>query len=441
MSVTKVRRVFGDSINKIIHRLVSEEVNPGKPGDTKLRVLLLHRIAGLAKKQSLHENIHGRTVFFVENKLINKRSSSTFMEVELMITKNMKRCFPTILLTTAFWSSSVFAAPTISSISGTISNGQTITIAGTGFGVKNPVAPQIWTDFSAGLKPLPLSLQTSLISQAVTITSSYPSTGYTPTNGYAVLGTNFYTGSSEIGSGPPSGASKWTKIYNYVKRYYSFNTTSNQKAWRLYNKDMSRDFMQSFEPGGRAYAENTGDIGSLGFYATPGGSWQGSRSPAGQWNIEEFRWTYGSGGADGLWEYMYNGVQSQLRTNVIMGTVSDYTTFYLSNFCATQPPSGSTVYMSDFYVDTTDARVMIGNAPTLTASTHREIQIPKTIWVDGQIQVQVNQGNFKSGEIAYLFVIDSSNVPSVGKQIVFGSGVDGGSTMPSAPKNLKVTSN
>src|SRR5574343_1607823 len=42
------------------------------------------------------------------------------------------------------------AAPAISSISGSISHGSSITINGTGFGVKSPAAPYIWANFDDG---------------------------------------------------------------------------------------------------------------------------------------------------------------------------------------------------------------------------------------------------------------------------------------------------
>ena len=44
----------------------------------------------------------------------------------------------------------------------------------------------------------------------------------------------------------------------------------------------------------------------------------------------------------------------------------------------------SYAYWDDVYIDTTQARVEIGDAPTYAASRHREIQLP-TAWSDSSI--------------------------------------------------------
>ena len=98
----------------------------------------------------------------------------------------------------------------------------------------------------------------------------------------------------------------------------------------------------------------------------------------------------------------------------------------LDNFtdAGSLPPDGSHVYMTDIYVDDTYARVMIGDAPTLAASKHREIQIPQS-WTDNgssaQISIVVHQGTFANNASAYLFVVDGKSNISSGKQITFGT--------------------
>jgi hypothetical protein len=64
-------------------------------------------------------------------------------------------------------------------------------------------------------------------------------------------------------------------------------------------------------------------------------------------------------------------------------------------------------YFDDVYFDNTWSRVMVGNASTLAASTHREIAVP-TAWSDTSITVSFNQGTFTNGQTAYLYVIDST---------------------------------
>jgi len=76
-------------------------------------------------------------------------------------------------------------------------------------------------------------------------------------------------------------------------------------------------------------------------------------------------------------------------------------------------------YWDEIYIDTTRARVEIGNASTWSACTHREIQIPSA-WSGSSITVTVNQGSFADSSGAYLYVVDSDgNVNSNGYSITF----------------------
>jgi len=87
----------------------------------------------------------------------------------------------------------------------------------------------------------------------------------------------------------------------------------------------------------------------------------------------------------------------------------------------------------DVFFDHTRARVEIGNAPTWTATTIREIQIPVS-WSSTSITVQTNITAFAPGSTAYLFVVDASGAVSGGFPItVGGSGVS-----VAAPQNLRL---
>lgn len=79
----------------------------------------------------------------------------------------------------------------------------------------------------------------------------------------------------------------------------------------------------------------------------------------------------------------------------------------------------------DVYFSPTYARVEIGNASTWSNCTHREIQIP-TIWTSSGITVTANNGTFNTGDIVYLYVVDSAGSVSNngnGYQITIGSSV------------------
>lgn len=66
------------------------------------------------------------------------------------------------------------------------------------------------------------------------------------------------------------------------------------------------------------------------------------------------------------------------------------------------------MYYDDIYISNTQARVEIGNAETWDGCTHREIQIPVE-WSDGSIKVKLNKGSFTS-EKAYLYIVDNQGI-------------------------------
>lgn len=73
----------------------------------------------------------------------------------------------------------------------------------------------------------------------------------------------------------------------------------------------------------------------------------------------------------------------------------------------------------DYYTSWTQARVVIGDASTLSACTNIEIQVP-TVWSTTSVATSFNQGSFSNGETAYVFVIDSDGVASTGFPVTIG---------------------
>lgn len=95
----------------------------------------------------------------------------------------------------------------------------------------------------------------------------------------------------------------------------------------------------------------------------------------------------------------------------------------------------STLYYDNIYIDNSWARVEIGDQPTYDASTHREIQIP-SVWSDGSVTVAVNRGSFNDG-LAYLYVVDENgDMNAEGFPITIGSQQD--VVSPAAPSELAV---
>lgn len=89
------------------------------------------------------------------------------------------------------------------------------------------------------------------------------------------------------------------------------------------------------------------------------------------------------------------------------------------------------VYYDDIYIDTTRARVEIGDNAIWASCTQREIQIPTAWDASGtSISATFNWGSFGTGVSVYAFVVDSSGVASGGYEIL--TGATPGATTPTA---------
>jgi hypothetical protein len=91
-------------------------------------------------------------------------------------------------------------------------------------------------------------------------------------------------------------------------------------------------------------------------------------------------------------------------------------------------------YFDDFYCSDTLARVEIGDAPVYDNCTHREIQ-EITSWGPGAVGITVNTGSFLNQEIAYVFVVGADGTKSAGSQVIINSSYVNPVTLV-APSNL-----
>ncbi len=109
-------------------------------------------------------------------------------------------------------------------------------------------------------------------------------------------------------------------------------------------------------------------------------------------------------------------------------------TIGVGGYARMQGYSANWRYFADVYLDTTLARVVLADKPTLSLSTIIEAQIPSA-WSDGSITATVNLGKFVPGQTAYLFVIDSTGTASVAGLPV---AVGGTAATPSPPSAITV---
>lgn len=358
----------------------------------------------------------------------------------MLLKKTLIKIFPVSFVICFLVNSQVFSEPAVTDISGTISHKDIINISGNKFGTKNPAAPLIWADFENGkINPSPLGQRTSWnVVENLKVTDISQS-GNSNFNVVGIWDSNKNKKSFSFRTDKTISQGYWSKIYHYQKRYFNFDVTANHKFWRLWPDPgitNVNNFLALWSNTGRCYNEGEGYAGGV------MGSYQGKPPEKNRWYIEEFIWQHSGGTGknldgsirwkdpnnhsmgyySGIWEYTRNGVQIQHRENVDNGQ-KNHSQLRTDNFTDSRylPPDGSKVYMDDIYIDDTYARVMIGNQKTLSASTHREIQIPSA-WSDSSITITVNQGSFSDGDTAYIYVVDSSGNASRGFPIIIGGG-------------------
>ncbi len=306
------------------------------------------------------------------------------------------------------------AAPSITSITGDVHRGQTITISGTDFGNH--------LDYGAGKEYL-CRLFDNFESGELNTSSGYwdsgDQTGVVIDNSSSANrgGSNFMArqvrGSGKYSSLIHTGDSSQDIVYMYTWRKftgYATLTATNNKSWRIYpNTGLDNWVMSIIGP----------DNWISGNY---------------RWAIERVTNDYSANFGAEFYEQWHCYEILVDKPNNIVKVWMD------GDLKSSNSPSGwggwnpyrivfdafshesdePYTYTDDCYISHTAARVMLGNNSNFANADHREIQIP-IAWSNGEIDVRLNQGSFRDGENAYLFVVKADGtVNSTGYPVVFG---------------------
>lgn len=338
------------------------------------------------------------------------------------------------------FASLTFAAPNITSTSGTLANNQSITISGSQFGTKSPAAPLIWDSFENGT-----------VGNAIQNTSATVGTWGTGSGSTNVFYTNTlgYGGSGKSARHPftssyNSSLSKnttFSTIYMDFKRYYpsANGLPSNYKPYRFYGDS---DTMELYPGNGCGYAVNS--MIHTGTTSSTDWSVAGLSGKMDGWQHYQLIFKESSANtANGTIISLLNGTRDgyNLSGNAItrnnstghldQARIGHYFDTGARDGC--DPSNNSEIYTDNVYLDTTWARVELGNESTYATSKHREIQIPSAWSSSGNsITVSVNTGTFQPGQTAYLYVFDSTgNVNTPGFPVTIGT--SGSISAPPAP--------
>lgn len=353
------------------------------------------------------------------------------------------------------------AAPVISQVSGAIENGQQAKILGSRFGVKSPAKPYLWAPFEGSANPSSLGVVTRWSAsdtmayapgEGIVSSGGIKSTNYTASWGMRI-DTNF----------------AWNdlnqKMYLHRKEKLSWAITGaqNWKNLRGWSANGLNTF--HFSPSNGALVSGLGVAGASSTWMQESRV-SSSQGIPNQWRTDEIWMKSNSDNdlADGIVEYYANGNQQKSFVRVAYvpyetynGTRSwkmrssgtlDLVQLYPVHQVKAETPgyntewyinNRATGWADNIYLDTTWARVMIGDNPVFENCTLREPQIPSA-WSSTSITVTINTGEFTPGKQIYFFVVDQDGNPSPG----FGPvslGTDGGSGSsppPPPPSGVKI---
>lgn len=364
-----------------------------------------------------------------------------------------------VLFTAFFGAFAVSAAPRLDNAPATFSHGQTVNISGADFGAKVPAAPLLWDTFENGTNGAAI-LESNAVIGDWDYGAGYDNVYYTNAMHYGSSGTMAARNQFApwgIAGGDNSSLSKngtFPVIYMDYKRFYpaSNGYSSNHKQYRMYG---ANDTIQVFV----AHAcEEWGVAEMSGVDQDDGGTYTGT-----EWDVKIpvmnvwehyqliFRESSTPTSKDGVIRMFVDGEESGFnRTNMnTRNSASEhFDQIRIGHYLDANPRPGdnlfcdasnsAVIYHDNVYIDTTWARVELGNAATYAASTHREIQIPTTWANDGtSITINVNTGTFAVGQTAYLYVFNAAGeVNNAGRPVVIGSGAS--VAPPAAPAGLTV---
>lgn len=346
------------------------------------------------------------------------------------------------------------AQPAISAVAGSYAQNAAVTITGSGFGTKPVAAPVVWDDSSGTL----LSKWTGgwpncSTNATYNIAPRAPIRGINPP--HARVG-KYYAGAHAEENGYCGGwdvmlFKSFSGVTTPVNIYASwYQRADDNWVFGLGSPADDNykviDWTTDATPYGQTdvygtYNPSPTSTTSIPVWAFSPGmgrtttDWGGNATNpmGGTWTKVEaiLRW---SAGTDGRLQVVDNGNLQIDYTGITDNAPSGTRTFGIGGYARSRDVNNWR-YFTDLYLDTTWARVMLGNASTLTASTKREMQIPSA-WSNTSITITANLAAFSEGQTAYLYVFDSTGRSNAnGYPVALGTST---SRPPAPPTNVRI---
>lgn len=338
-----------------------------------------------------------------------------------------------ILLALVLLPALAFAQPSVTSVTGTVAHGGTITITGTGFGTKPTTSPVHDVDFEDGYGTLVPRYSAEDIS--IENISRNP---FSAKASYADMnGSNQLSFLGDSGTSWKFYLSYWVWAGSNIEWGCQINgdlNLGNVKFFRM-NRGAGQEYLISSggsnSPGCQWYLNRVSQSGmnnGTKWWHDPDLHGHPSSFPTDQWNLVEVEIieSTGLGVADGSYRYWLNGEEMIFLENIVTrnnATVPASMLFLGIENKRWEESGDSTpddYYIDDLYLDQTPARVMLANASSFGSTTVREIQEILS-WSDTSITVKVRQGNYADDETAYVYVADDDGEISNGAPVTIGT--------------------
>jgi len=287
------------------------------------------------------------------------------------------------------------AAPSISGVAGTSAAGQTVTITGSGFGNKPQAQPVLWDDFEGGA----IGKQIQDVAAAV----GHWDTGSGSAN---VTYTNVKSHGGKMASrhnfmdfydASLSKNMPFTRLYMdfWMLAHYVDRHSRNFKPWRFYgdNDNYQLDYVWLCNSNLMNRVQANANLET--------GTWGGPLYSKDRWMHFQVVYNESSPGqANGTVRHYIDSQVAGLDSGAVLTekVSARFDQIRIGHYWDKAPDTscpangGAFVYVDDVYIDTSWARVELGDAPTYAAATHREIQVASA-WADGSVSVTFMSAN------------------------------------------------
>lgn len=300
-----------------------------------------------------------------------------------------------------------YADPVVSSVLVVDPNTPVWEISGSGYGVKVPARPLVFSAFDNGPQPSPEG-QRLAFDQVQNMEWS-PNEG---PNGSACLKAANGSGTWTVRLDYDSWTRDRQKFYIFRDDRMNFLITDNSQNWKIW-----RMWPANFERNPNGYAAANNGRVYWEYIGQESGFWGSFRNPSTDWTSTEiFGQASDPNVKNGLFAVKYNNVQvarGSVMTRSPQGpryAIMNYIGHWvLANAHLWTPAwnNNNRVWVDNLYADNTWARVMIGDAPTYTACRRMAPQIP-IAWNDNTIRVHVKNGRFNVNDQIYVYVFDQN---------------------------------